>query len=307
MTDTASVSALINEGESQRIEFKKSQILLNTKKLAKVITGMANAEGGHLLIGVNDDSSLEQLEYNKNDEEKIMNICIDLCQPRINLVFSHFKIGDSTVYKIKIPKKSRIPYAVKNKNEGLSYYIRHGTTTRPLPFNELERFFIVNTESEGDGVEITFKRSPLFNLGKYILKMLNLEANTDFSKIQKILSGIGTISLISLFTPILLYYFTKNIGYINLISNNSYVFASIFIVMGFSFSFLEIMHYSRCPNCKRYFTYRLVKKWVFDKRKIDDDSEEWTVRTLKECEKCKHSEYSKPYFEPHKISEYFDQ
>ncbi|MHA1409903.1 MAG: AlbA family DNA-binding domain-containing protein [Candidatus Odinarchaeia archaeon] len=306
MTDTDSVEALIEGGENQKTEFKQSQILQDSKKIAKVITGMANAEGGYLLIGVNDDSTLEQLQYDKNVEEKIMNICIDLCQPRINVTFSHSEIDDSTVYKIKIPKKDRIPYAVKNKNEGLSYYIRHGTTTRPLPFNEFERLFIMNAESETEGVEVPFNRSSLYDLGKFILKILHLENNTDFTKIKKILLGIGTISLVSVLAPILIYYFTKNLDYLNLISENPYVFATIFVVMTFSFSFLKIMAFSRCPECKRYFTYRLVNKWVFNKRNIDENNEEWTVRTLKECEKCQHSEYSRPFYETHRIEEYFN-
>ena len=50
-------------------------------------------------------------------------------------------INDKYVYVLKIPKRDKIPYAVKSGKNGLKYYIRQGTETRIMPFNEFERLF----------------------------------------------------------------------------------------------------------------------------------------------------------------------
>ena len=54
---------------------------------------------------------------------------------------------------------------------------------------------------------------------------------------------------------------------------------------------------TKCPNCKSYFSFRKTRKWVFEKRTIEEGREEWKTRSLKRCEECGYEVLGKLRYE----------
>lgn len=145
------IEKMISKGENEKTEFKNHDILGNNEKLAEKISGFANKldnEGGVLLIGINDDKTYNRLEFNKDDEEKIMQICRDRCYPPIQVIFRCVQTPDGDVYVILIPgRKMGFPHAVKKNNE-LLFFIRTGSITKASTYDELKILFEEKIEGE---------------------------------------------------------------------------------------------------------------------------------------------------------------
>lgn len=73
----------IRQGENKRLELKKT--LPSNEAIAKTIVAFSNTSGGKLIIGVNDDLSIEGVDEKKifSIEEKISSVISDLCYPNI--------------------------------------------------------------------------------------------------------------------------------------------------------------------------------------------------------------------------------
>ncbi len=72
---------LIRGGESQYVEFKKKAT--HPEKIIREVVAFANAGGGHLFIGVNDDGSLAGLKYPEDEEFVLTKAIKELCRPKI--------------------------------------------------------------------------------------------------------------------------------------------------------------------------------------------------------------------------------
>ena len=72
---------LVNHGEGQHLEFKKKASFPD--KIVKEMVAFANSEGGHVLIGVDDDGKIAGLKF--ADEEKFVmeKAILDHARPRI--------------------------------------------------------------------------------------------------------------------------------------------------------------------------------------------------------------------------------
>lgn len=72
---------LIRGGESQTIEFKKKAN--HPEKIIREVVAFANTQGGHLLIGVNDDGTLAGLKYPEDEEYVLTKAIKELCRPAV--------------------------------------------------------------------------------------------------------------------------------------------------------------------------------------------------------------------------------
>ena len=129
------ITKLLINGEGPRLEFKTSDFLKDTKKIAITLAEFANREGGVLLVGATDDGEIEGMKFNKKDEERIMQIAKSSCQPSITPEFSFVHFNDGVIYYINILKANERPIKTNDR-----WYIRHGTTTRTMEYEELLRF-----------------------------------------------------------------------------------------------------------------------------------------------------------------------
>lgn len=150
----AFIPDLLAQGESDRVEFKSSlrwdmkEDRINRgleKVVAKTVAGFFNADGGHLLIGVDDSGSpigigkdLATLKSPDHDAfERTVNDIVsrhlggDLC-PYIHTVFA--MIGDSDVAMIIIRPAPRAVYLEDGSSS--AFYVRSGNSTRQLDVRE---------------------------------------------------------------------------------------------------------------------------------------------------------------------------
>ena len=62
------LTALVGSGESSGVEFKRDE--LRQERVAREIAALLNLEGGHLLIGVEDDGSVTGLNRDRRKAEE---------------------------------------------------------------------------------------------------------------------------------------------------------------------------------------------------------------------------------------------
>ncbi len=132
---------LLLNGENSGLEFKRDDI--RPQRLAAEIVALLNLEGGHILLGVEDDSRVSGLTRQPHEaEEWVMQIARDLVQPAVIPYWETLELGDGMVAGIvslpaDAPDK---PYKVKS---GASWVtrIRVGTTTRDASREEEERLY----------------------------------------------------------------------------------------------------------------------------------------------------------------------
>ena len=138
----------IPQAENQYIEFKSEKVTANT--LAEEIVAFANAEGGEIWIGVEDD--LQITGISRSYEEDIMNICRNAVIPPLQPTYEEVDSEKEgiKIARISIPKSVDRPYYT-SKNQ---YYIRVGSTKRIASREELIRLFQASGLFHYDRVEI---------------------------------------------------------------------------------------------------------------------------------------------------------
>jgi len=139
------VEELIQSGEGQTVDFKKSDILSDTVKLAKLMVAFANSNGGRILIGICDDGSKEGMSAKTEHERHIMNIARDKCAPPIVPDFSVINTPEGDIYVVKVLRFKKHPHAVKTR-EGNVHFIRVGSTVREADPSELALLFEATKE-----------------------------------------------------------------------------------------------------------------------------------------------------------------
>jgi len=151
---TALIPQLMQQGETERVEFKSSlrwdvnENRINRgleKVIAKTVAGFFNADGGHLLVGVDDagqplglDRDLATLRSPDFDAfERTVNDIVsknlggDLC-PYIHTVFA--AVAGKDVAMIIIRPAPRAVYLEEGKSS--VFYVRSGNSTRQLDVRE---------------------------------------------------------------------------------------------------------------------------------------------------------------------------
>ena len=114
---------LIREGESESVEFKR-----RAAGIAAEICGFANANGGYILVGVDDSGDI--IGANPLDEEKIVSE-IQALNPMPKIAIEKIRIDDKLVLIVKV-EKSRDLVAM-----GKTAYVRIGRGRRPLSIDEI--------------------------------------------------------------------------------------------------------------------------------------------------------------------------
>ena len=132
---------LLLNGENSGLEFKRDDI--QPHRLAGEIVALLNLEGGHILLGVEDDAVVSGLTREpKEAEEWVMQIARDHVQPAVIPYWQTLEWAEGAVVGIvslpaDAPDK---PYKVKS---GASWVtrVRVGTTTRDASREEEERLY----------------------------------------------------------------------------------------------------------------------------------------------------------------------
>ena len=137
----AELLEMIRNGENSGVEFKRDDI--SPERLAQRITALLNLEGGHVLLGVEDDGSVSGLTREPSKaEEWVMQVARDRIDPPLNpywetLEWEPGKVVGVISLPANAPDK---PYKAKRGSVWVTQ-VRVGTTTRPATREEEERLY----------------------------------------------------------------------------------------------------------------------------------------------------------------------
>ncbi|UUX92196.1 RNA-binding domain-containing protein [Methanoplanus endosymbiosus] len=138
---------IIKNGENSGVEFKRDDV--RPESLAKEIAAMANFQGGHVILGVEDDGSISGLKRG-DTEEWVMNVISRRVHPVILPYYEEITVNGKRVAVITFPPGISKPYVVREGgNEKI--FIRVGSTSRPATREQQMRLFelggILHTET----------------------------------------------------------------------------------------------------------------------------------------------------------------
>ena len=105
------------------------------ESLADEIAAFANASGGVILIGVDDDNEVVGIDRQNLDrtEKTVVEICGDDIDPMVHIVTEKLRIDNKNLLKIEVP---RSPFVHKSSN---GYFIRQVSSKREMTTEQLGR------------------------------------------------------------------------------------------------------------------------------------------------------------------------
>jgi ATP-dependent DNA helicase RecG len=129
------VAQLVADNEDSFTEFK--DVRVSTGDLAKEMCAFANAAGGRILIGVDDEGGLH--DASGWDEERVMNVARTAIDPAIIPTYQRVRWDTQRmVVVVGVAAGAEKPYAVRS-GESRRYYLRVGSTSREPTREELIR------------------------------------------------------------------------------------------------------------------------------------------------------------------------
>lgn len=128
------LAVLIAGGEDSFTEFKSAEA--TPKDLAKEFCALLNADGGRVLIGVEDDRTVTGL--GGWEEEKVMNVARTLIDPPVAPTWQRSTASGQEVGIATVGFGREKPYSVGG-GEGKRYFVRVGSTSREASRLELIR------------------------------------------------------------------------------------------------------------------------------------------------------------------------
>ncbi|MES2662513.1 MAG: RNA-binding domain-containing protein [Pseudomonadota bacterium] len=129
---------IIANGENSGIEFKRDDI--QPEKLAKEIVAMVNFQGGRLLLGIEDNGTVNGIRR-PNLEEWVMNVVRDKIHPMILPYYEEVRLDEKkSVAVISFTQGISKPYVVRDKNKE-EIYIRVGSTSQRATREQQMRLF----------------------------------------------------------------------------------------------------------------------------------------------------------------------
>ena len=156
----AELTEKIYLGEDSTIEFKRE--LPHRESLADEIAAFANASGGVILIGVDDDSEIIGMDRQDLDrtERTVVEICRDNIDPMVHIITEKLRIDDKNLLKIEVPRSL---FVHKTPN---GYFIRQGSSKREMTTEQLGRLL----QSRSQAHRISFDEQFVPNTHKGTLK-----------------------------------------------------------------------------------------------------------------------------------------
>jgi len=192
----ADLQELIRNGENSEVEFKRDDV--HQDKLASEMAALLNLEGGHILLGVEDNGSIAGLvRPTKEAEEWVMNIAQNNLQPPAILVWQAIKLDDpdKTIGVIRLPANAPDePYKAKRGASWVTF-VRVGTTSREATREQEMRLYQSSNLLHFDLNPVPDTRLEDLNLNlleNYFLIMLNRDAPDveDLESWQRILLNL---------------------------------------------------------------------------------------------------------------------
>lgn len=133
--DRTDLLNLIRGGEDTHLEFKIR--LVNTDKVVGEIVALANAGGGAILFGVNDQRRVEGLDDPEQVEEQLIDICRNQIKPPLFPRLDKVAFDNGTRIVVLEVDDRRAPHQTSDHR----YFIRIGSTKREANGAEIAALF----------------------------------------------------------------------------------------------------------------------------------------------------------------------
>ena len=170
-------------GEDSTVEFKRE--LPHRESLADEITAFANAVGGVILIGVDDDGDIVGMDRQNLDrtEKTVVEICQDNIDPMVHILTRKLRIDDKNLLKIEVPRSLFV-----HESSG-RYFIRQDSSKRRMTTEQLRRLL----QSRSQARMIAFDEQFVPNTHKETLRetlyqRFITEEATEREKVEDLLS-----------------------------------------------------------------------------------------------------------------------
>ena len=135
MSNTETIQSLIVSGEGYYVEFKV-RVPSIVRELTEEICAFANADGGYLLIGVDDNGQIIGTSL-ENDKRSAIQGSISEISPTLHCELYTVNIEDKTVWVIDVPSGKDKPYIFSG-----SIFVREGANSQKLrTVEEMRSFF----------------------------------------------------------------------------------------------------------------------------------------------------------------------
>lgn len=186
----------MNFTESENVELKET---INAD-FAKEVIAFANAYGGTIYIGVQDNGTVIGVDNIDLTIQKAGNIIRDTIKPDITMFvrYNNLVIDDKIILAISIQKGTNCPYYLANK--GLrpnGVYVRQGTSAAPATDTAIRKMI---KDTDGDSYEErrSLDQALTFNRTKSEFDKLKLDFNEAKQQTLKIISSDGIYSNLGL-------------------------------------------------------------------------------------------------------------
>ena len=136
--------------EKQNLEYKSQAYGRaddDTREMLRDFTSLANAFGGYLLIGIDEDTdglptSLRSVENAEEERDRILSILLSTIEPRIpGLQAKTLVVNGNAILLFYVPKSHRAPHLITFK--GLNqFWIRHDRQKSKMSVDEIRDVFI---------------------------------------------------------------------------------------------------------------------------------------------------------------------
>ena len=126
---TTPTSQLIAMPEGKTLEFKRD--LSSPKNMLKTLVAFANTAGGHLVIGVEDDSKeVLGVENPLDEEERLCSLIADGIEPRLVPNVELVSFEDKTLLRVEVYPSGLRPHRLRKEGPEEGVYVRLGSTNR---------------------------------------------------------------------------------------------------------------------------------------------------------------------------------
>ncbi len=135
MLNEKNIKSLIASGEGYNVEFKVS-IPSKIKDLTEEICAFANAAGGTLLLGVDDNNIVQGVVFNNAKRSALQN-SINEISPALHCEIYTVTVDSKDVVVIEVPSRDNKPYVLSG-----AIYVRQGPNSQKLTtVEEMRDFF----------------------------------------------------------------------------------------------------------------------------------------------------------------------
>ena len=133
------LATLISTGEAAQLEFKREAPATSASKqtMLKTISAFANADGGTILIGVDDDGTMVGIRDAPAQKDRISNIINDSVHPAPIYDIECIHVENVDVLRVTTQPGPDAPYGVRLSGKTISYYVRRSGTTFPAEPNQV--------------------------------------------------------------------------------------------------------------------------------------------------------------------------